>query len=160
MADHQATHFLSGWKEIAIYLHKAARTCQPYEREVGLPILRPAGRSAPALMAVQDELDQWVSAPHLRFDSATKRRALRSRTNHLRADFLQLDSEIALTFTGTALTTGDLEKKRRTAQIARNAYRTILGLRKETDLSKAERDKLEANLRQLKSELRRLDHSS
>lgn len=155
-APPRANHFFNGWKEIASYLGKGVRTCQRYEREMGLPIRRPAGESSPAVMAVQAELDKWVSAPHLCVDSALKCRPLISRTNKLRADFLQIDSEIALTFSGIALTSVDPNTKRRTAQAARRAYHVIMSLRKGTVLSEAERDKLKANLRRLKSELHSL----
>jgi len=35
---------LSGWKEIANYLGKGVRTVQRYERYMGLPVRRPAGK--------------------------------------------------------------------------------------------------------------------
>ncbi len=66
---------------------------QRYHREMGLPILRPAGNVA----AIRTELDKWVATPPRVF-SLAKRRALDSRTNKLRAEFLRIDSEIALTF--------------------------------------------------------------
>ncbi len=146
--------FLSGWKEIANYLGKGVRTVQRYEREMGLPILRPTGKSV--VTAIRTELDNWVTNSHVSLPPPARRRALESRTNELRAKFLQIDSEIALTFSNLAMTASNPEKKRRTAQTAREAYDTIMRLRKETQLRDAEKHKREANLQRLKHELERL----
>ena len=54
--------FLTGWKEIAGYLGKGVRTVQRYEREMGLPVRRPAGKSRAAVVATKMELDAWVTA--------------------------------------------------------------------------------------------------
>ena len=58
----EALKFLTGWKEIAVYLGKGVRTVQRYEREMGLPVRRPAGKSRAAVVATKAELDAWVSA--------------------------------------------------------------------------------------------------
>jgi len=55
-------HFLSGWKEIANYLGKGVRTVQRYERELALPVRRPAGKSTGSVVATKAELDGWVKA--------------------------------------------------------------------------------------------------
>ena len=55
---------LSGWKEIANYLGKGVRTVQRYERELRLPIRRPAGRES--VVATKVELDGWIAASPLR----------------------------------------------------------------------------------------------
>ena len=52
----------SGWKEIAGYLGKGVRTVQRYERHMGLPVRRPAGKSQSSVLATRAELDAWVSA--------------------------------------------------------------------------------------------------
>src|SRR5215472_1561813 len=148
---------LAGWKEIANYLRKGVRTVQRYERQLALPIHRPAGKSLAAVVAIPTELDKWVTASPRR-DASPNRRALETRTNRLRANFLQIDCEIALTFCSLALATSDQEKRRRTIRAARKAYDTIMRLRETTDLSDAE-NKLEANLKRLKSELQRLGQS-
>jgi len=57
---------ISGWKDIATYLQKGVRTVQRYEREIGLPIRRPAGGSAGSVMATKAELDGWVAASPIR----------------------------------------------------------------------------------------------
>jgi predicted DNA-binding transcriptional regulator AlpA len=57
---------LSGWKEIANYLGMGVRTVQRYEREQGLPIRRPAGRSTGSVIATKAEIDAWISASPLR----------------------------------------------------------------------------------------------
>ena len=54
--------FLSGWKEIAAYLRKGVRTVQRYERHMGLPVRRPAGKEQGSVLATRAELDAWVRA--------------------------------------------------------------------------------------------------
>lgn len=54
--------FLSGWKEISNYQGKGVRTVQRYERELGLPVRRPAGRATGSVLATKAELDAWVMA--------------------------------------------------------------------------------------------------
>jgi len=58
--------FLSGWKEIANYLGKGVRTVQRYERQLGLPVRRPAGKPWGSVVATKAELDGWVSASPIR----------------------------------------------------------------------------------------------
>ncbi len=60
------SQFLSGWKEIANYLGKGVRTVQRYERELGLPVRRPAGRPTGSVVATRAELDGWVAASPIR----------------------------------------------------------------------------------------------
>src|SRR5262252_2338743 len=57
---------LSGWKQIARHLGKGVRTVQRYERELGLPIRRPSGKSTGSVIATKAELDAWVVAIPLR----------------------------------------------------------------------------------------------
>src|ERR1700749_1389626 len=58
--------FLSGWKEIATYLGKGVRTVQRYERQLGLPIRRPAGKPMGSVIATKAELSAWISASPVR----------------------------------------------------------------------------------------------
>ena len=57
---------LSGWKDIATYLGRGVRTVQRYERELSLPVRRPAGKSAASVIATKAELDAWVTASPFR----------------------------------------------------------------------------------------------
>lgn len=50
---------LSGWKEIAGYLHCGVRTVQRWEAE-GLPIHRPSPAKRSHVIAHSEELDRWV----------------------------------------------------------------------------------------------------
>jgi hypothetical protein len=52
--------FLSGWKEIAAYLRKGVRTVQRYERHMGLPVRRLAGKAQGSVLATRAELDAWL----------------------------------------------------------------------------------------------------
>jgi len=149
---------LSGWKEIANYLRKGVRTVQRYEREQGLPIHRPNGKSTGSVIATKAELDGWVKGAPTGVGSRPKRWPT-ERTNKMGAQFLQIDSEVALTFSGIALGASDEGKRRRAAQTARKAYDTIRRLRKNIVLTDAQRNKLDANLRRLKSELQKLGES-
>lgn len=58
--------FLSGWKEIANYLGKGVRTVQRYERELGLPVRRPAGKAWGSVIATRAEIDGWIQASPIR----------------------------------------------------------------------------------------------
>jgi len=58
--------FLSGWKDIANYLGKGVRTVQRYERELGLPVRRPAGKPRGSVVATKAEIDAWVAASPIR----------------------------------------------------------------------------------------------
>ncbi len=62
----EPSQFLSGWKEIANYLGKGVRTAQRYERQMGLPVRRPAGKLSGSVVAVPAELDGWVKASPIR----------------------------------------------------------------------------------------------
>jgi predicted DNA-binding transcriptional regulator AlpA len=62
----EARRFLSGWKEIASYLGKGVRTVQRYERELGFPVRRPAGKSHAGVIATRAEVDAWVAASPIR----------------------------------------------------------------------------------------------
>lgn len=152
----QKLEILSGWNAVASYLGRGIRTVQRYEREMGLPIHRPAGKSLAEVVAIKTELDEWVTAPRSRTDSMAKRRALKNQTNKLRANFLRVDCDIALTFASIALEKGDSERRRRTAEAARKAYDTITRLWEDIDLGEAERHKLEGKLGRLKSQLEKL----
>lgn len=55
---------LNSWKEIASYMGRGVRTVQRYERDLGLPVRRPRGKSRSAVIAFSDEIDHWLhSAP-------------------------------------------------------------------------------------------------
>lgn len=72
------------------------------------------------------------------------------------ADFLRIDVATALTFSGIALETDNVMKKRRNQRAARKAYDTIRRLAKRTELNHDEAEILSSNLARLKSELRTL----
>lgn len=58
----KSERILSGWKDIANYLHKGVRTVQRYEQELKLPVRRPAAKSGGSVLAMTNELDAWVRA--------------------------------------------------------------------------------------------------
>lgn len=56
------SRILGGWKDIANYLGEDVRTVQRYERELGLPVRRAAGKTTVSVIAVKSELDAWVAS--------------------------------------------------------------------------------------------------
>jgi len=52
---------LNSWKEISDYLKRDIRTCQRYERELGLPIHRLEDSPRARVFAYADELDVWLA---------------------------------------------------------------------------------------------------
>ena len=62
----QTPEVLSGWKNIARHLGMGVRTVQRYERQMGLPIRRPAGKLRGAVLATKSELDAWIAASPIR----------------------------------------------------------------------------------------------
>jgi hypothetical protein len=56
------TKIFSGWKDIAHYLGRGVRTVQRYERDCGLPVHRPSGKTQGSVVATRSELDAWVAS--------------------------------------------------------------------------------------------------
>ncbi len=52
---------LDSWKEISDFLKRDIRTCQRYERELGMPVRRLEGSSRARVFAYKDEIDAWQS---------------------------------------------------------------------------------------------------
>jgi tetratricopeptide (TPR) repeat protein len=50
---------LESWKEIAAHLHRNVRTCQLWERDLGLPVHRLDGSPRARVFAYTTELDAW-----------------------------------------------------------------------------------------------------
>src|SRR5437660_680476 len=57
---------LNSWKEIAHYMGRGVRTIQRWERDLNLPIRRPAGKSRSAVLAFSDEIDLWMRSGPVR----------------------------------------------------------------------------------------------
>jgi hypothetical protein len=74
----------------------------------------------------------------------------------VRADFLRIDSEVGLTFSGIALAAIDRETRIRTVKIARKAFDAIARLRRSVELTAREETRLDRNLLRLKLELQTL----
>jgi len=51
---------LNSWKEIASYLGRGVRTVQRWEHDSALPVHRPKGKDRSAVLALREELDQWL----------------------------------------------------------------------------------------------------
>ena len=51
---------LSGWKAIANYLKGGTRTVQRWEKEAGLPVLRPRPGPRGHVIAYSEQLDRWL----------------------------------------------------------------------------------------------------
>src|SRR5215831_8512121 len=125
---------LNGWKEVANFLGKGVRTVQRYERDLGLPIHRPAGKSRGLVIATRRELSAWVTSGQ----EPSAKSWLTERSNKLGAQFLLVDCEIALTFSRIAMETSNHERSRSLTRNARKGYDTIQQLKVNIDLSHAE----------------------
>jgi hypothetical protein len=55
----QPSAVFTSWKEIAAYMGKGTRTVQRWERDYGLPVLRPNGKTSGIVSASRAELDNW-----------------------------------------------------------------------------------------------------
>ena len=55
----EGRRILDGWKAIAVYLGRTAKTCQNWERELGLPVHRLDDSASAHVFAYTDELDRW-----------------------------------------------------------------------------------------------------
>lgn len=65
-----AVPLLSGWKEIARHMGRGVRTVQRYERDLGLPVYRPGGRSHGSVLARIADIDAWLTSHPLEQSSA------------------------------------------------------------------------------------------
>lgn len=71
-------------------------------------------------------------------------------------NFLRIDTQTGLIFSGIALGTDDLEKKERTTRMARKAYDTVLRLKLGIGLTDADNHRLQRSLERLKGKLEML----
>ena len=51
---------LKSWKDISAYLKVGISTAQRWERDYGLPVRRPSGKSGTAVVAFSNEIDWWL----------------------------------------------------------------------------------------------------
>jgi len=51
---------LNTWKDISFYLDRNIRTCQRWEKEIGLPVYRMEESSRASVFAYKDEIDEWL----------------------------------------------------------------------------------------------------
>jgi PAS domain S-box-containing protein len=51
---------LKSWKDISAYLKVGVSTAQRWERDHGLPVRRPSGKSGTAVVAFSNEIDWWL----------------------------------------------------------------------------------------------------
>jgi hypothetical protein len=149
---------LSGWKDIANYLGKGVRTVQRYERQQHLPVRRISGKTTGSVIATTADLDAWVSGGFTRPNARRNLTTLGRRFNQLKAEFLRIDSEIALTFSAIALISNSSERRNHMALAARKAYNAIMCLRQGVDLSELEKSHLDSNVARLQTDLQRLEH--
>jgi hypothetical protein len=82
--------------------------------------------------------------------------ATEEKTKKLRADFLRIDSAMALTFANIALTTRDKVRRERATKAARRAYNTIVRLMDGVWLKPSDAQTLKENLTRLQGELETL----
>jgi hypothetical protein len=61
MKNKDKGQLLSSWKEIAAYLDCQERTCQRWEKKLGLPVHRIDESSRSHVYAYKDEIDIWLT---------------------------------------------------------------------------------------------------
>jgi len=81
------------------------------------------------------------------------------RLNQTSKDFLKVDVQTALTFTGAALTTNDPEKKSRNTRNAKKAYYTIERFSERVTYDDAEKAYMSEMMARLKKDLEQLGES-
>jgi cell division protein FtsB len=86
-----AAAILSGWKEIANYLHRGVRTVQRWEK-FGLPVRRPAAHLHTAVIASSKDLDAWLLQTQTRSQDFWG--ALQARVRTLETENAELQREI------------------------------------------------------------------
>ena len=64
MSGANRTQLLSGWKEIANYMHQGVRTVQRWEA-IGLPVRRVKKTRRAPVIAFADDLDAWARSLHV-----------------------------------------------------------------------------------------------
>ena len=77
-------HLLSGWKEIANYMHQGVRTVQRWEA-IGLPVRRVRATKPSPVIAFAEDLDVWARSLHV---------PLLDRIEELRATISSLEAQI------------------------------------------------------------------
>jgi predicted DNA-binding transcriptional regulator AlpA len=80
---------LTSWKEVANYLGKGVRTVQRWEKVRDLPVRRPLGSSVNTILALPEEIDEWV-----RSRNVTGRNELNADLAGLRQQNLDLQNEL------------------------------------------------------------------
>lgn len=86
-----SSEFLTSWKEIASYLGKGVRTVQRWERDLGLPVRRPA-QSRHIVVAMASDLNQWIA--HLQASPA-KCCTCREELDQARQAIMELQRKLA-----------------------------------------------------------------
>ena len=77
---------------------------------------------------------------------STRQMLLVEQANRAMAEFLRIDVQMALTFSGIALSTTDFDKRERTTKVARRACDAILTLRPGVRLTDIEAERLARDL--------------
>jgi hypothetical protein len=105
------SNVLNSWKEIAAYLNRGVRTVQRWERDLGLPVRRPRGHDRSAVIAIPEELDQWLrQAPereHVHANNSQNRERLHKNRERLAASM----SLLLLTLDRTRTICTNLQEK-------------------------------------------------
>ena len=136
------TNVLNSWKEIANYLGRGVRTVQRYEHDLGLPIRRPSGKSRSSVIALTEELDEWLRrTPPSALNSTSAKTALPQVVTALHGSLRQQDSlrqlcqdlrnanvEALRTLTGT------IRQMQELLQLTRQATAELAGAREHTEV--------------------------
>lgn len=83
-SKYDQTQLLSGWKEIANYMHQGVRTVQRWEL-IGLPVRRVRAKKPSPVIAFPEDLDSWAGCLHV---------PLLDRIEELKATILSLEAQV------------------------------------------------------------------
>ena len=108
MADETEDIKFDSWKEIAGYLARDKRTCQRWEKELGLPVRRLSAKSKARVYAYKAEIDDWLKKnsgdQKLQEESAfpaLERKRLRTRVGLIAIALLLILGTVPIIFNAT-----------------------------------------------------------
>jgi hypothetical protein len=87
---------LTSWKDIARYLGKGVRTVQRWERKLGLPVRRTTQERKSVVLAVPEEIDQWIQCQQFTGERLDSRATLLLTLNELRSENRELRRQLEL----------------------------------------------------------------
>lgn len=107
---------LNSWKEIAEYVGRGVRTVQRWEAEMGLPVHRPRHHLRSPVVAIPEEIDEWLRGGRHSVTTASNTiiadaRVLRARMSALMSRSVAIRHELREELTHTTQLITRLEQR-------------------------------------------------